>query len=210
MFADNLALFQLVDVHGRHTDGFAGGGHAHERLGLGAAHRETNHHLVAFCNDFFGFPLYIGHGTAHHAEHIHIAFKTVQRLRRCGGIENHFGGDNGFTHRAVARVDEADKLLHDLFVFFQDGCLFGSYFIFHHLTCFFKGSGRGNFRCRKCLPDAAFRSVYGANLAFSFLTDKRLHFFQLVTFFSLLLDVSRLWEEIIFCLPSGISSAKKI
>lgn len=53
------------------------------------------------------------------------------------------------------------------------------------------------------MPDVPFRSIYGANLVFSFLTDKRLHFFHLVTFFSLLLDVSRLWKEKIFCLPSG-------
>lgn len=49
------------------------------------------------------------------------------------------------------------------------------------------------------MPDGSgLRSIYGAKLVHSFLTDKRLHFFRIVTFFSLLLDVSRLWDEKIF------------
>lgn len=123
VLADDLAVLQFVDVHRRHLDGFSRCGHPHEGLGLRSAHRKADHHLVTLGDELLGLPLDIRHGAAHHVQYGDITLESVQRFGGGRGVENHVGRDDGLSEGPVARVDEADKLLHDLLVGFGYGVL---------------------------------------------------------------------------------------
>lgn len=72
--------------------------------------------LVAFRDELLRVPLDIRHGSAHHVENGDITVEAAQGFGRGRSIEDYVGRDNGFSDGSVARVDEADELLHYLLV----------------------------------------------------------------------------------------------